>query len=172
MFSDLHISVAQSEEIPALTNLINAAYRGEGSAKAWTTEKEFFDGVRTNEKALTKLLADENAVMLKYTDDSKRITGCVYLQKQDNKIYLGLLSVSPDAQASGVGKKLFQAADEYAYENNFNKITMTVISVRHELIAWYKRRGYKHTGEIIPFPEDEINTPNQPLELLVFEKEI
>ena len=29
---------------------------------------------------------------------------------------------------------------------------MTVITVREELIAWYERRGYARTGELLPFP--------------------
>ena len=29
---------------------------------------------------------------------------------------------------------------------------MTVIDVRHELIAWYERRGYRRTGVHKPFP--------------------
>jgi hypothetical protein len=29
---------------------------------------------------------------------------------------------------------------------------MTVITIRDTLIAWYERRGYARTGELLPFP--------------------
>jgi ribosomal protein S18 acetylase RimI-like enzyme len=50
---------------------------------------------------------------------------------------------------------------------------MTVISVRTELIAWYKRHGYQETGEIQPFIEDAISGKHlQPLEFLFLEKRL
>ena len=33
-------------------------------------------------------------------------------------------------------------------------MTMTVISTRDELLAYYERRGYRRTGRIEPFPEE------------------
>jgi hypothetical protein len=54
------------------------------------------------------------------------------------------------------------------------KIVMTVISVREELIAWYKRNGYVDTGAREPFPASDVHIPisNQPLEFIVLEKRI
>lgn len=51
---------------------------------------------------------------------------------------------------------------------------MTVISVREELIAWYKRNGYVDTGEREAFPESEIHVTisNEPLEFVFLEKTI
>jgi hypothetical protein len=51
---------------------------------------------------------------------------------------------------------------------------MTVISVRHELIAWYERRGYETTGEKKPFPTDsaKFGLPKQDLEFVVMEKRL
>jgi N-acetylglutamate synthase-like GNAT family acetyltransferase len=171
VITNTNIFIAKTDDIPALVLLINKAYKGEGSKKAWTTERDLFDGLRTNENALTELLGDESAIILKYVNDHGGIIGCVYLQKQQSQIYLGLLSVLPDIQASGVGKQLLLAAEEYAREKNCNKIVMTVITIRRELVAWYKRRGYHLTG-IKSFPQDKVNTPNQPLELFVLEKKI
>ena len=50
---------------------------------------------------------------------------------------------------------------------------MRVISVRHELIAWYERKGYRKTGETEPFPTDNrFGIPTQPLEFIIMEKEV
>ena len=51
---------------------------------------------------------------------------------------------------------------------------MTVISVREELIAWYKRHGYVDTGKREAFPENHIHVTvsEEPLEFIFLEKKI
>jgi ribosomal protein S18 acetylase RimI-like enzyme len=168
------ISTATKEDIPALLQLVNNAYRGEASTKGWTTEAHLLQGeLRTDETNLLQQITDKDAVVLKFTNSDGEITGCVYLKQQSNKIYLGMLSVSPTAQSRGIGKKLLAASEQYAKENNCQAVHMTVISARHELIAWYKRHGYTETGEIKPFPVDEkFGVPTQHLEFIVLEKKI
>jgi len=170
----MSISKAATTDIPALLQLVNSAYRGEASAKGWTTEAHLLKGeLRTDETILLKQLNDKDAAVLKFTNDDGEIAGCVYLHKQNSKLYLGLLSVSPTAQSQGIGKKLLAASEQYAEENNCYTIFMTVISVRHELIAWYKRLGYTDTGEKKPFPvEERFGIPTQELEFIVLEKKI
>ncbi|MNF96688.1 hypothetical protein D3C84_794840 [compost metagenome] len=53
-------------------------------------------------------------------------------------------------------------------------LSMTVVSVRAELIAWYKRHGYVETGEREPFPSSDIhiNISDKPLEFIHLEKQI
>jgi GNAT superfamily N-acetyltransferase len=84
-----------------------------------------------------------------------------------------MLTVQPDIQASGIGKKLLQAAEDYAKIKNIYCIEMTVISVRQELIAWYQRRGYLLTGEKRAFPSDpKFGIKKQDLEFVVLEKHL
>jgi len=164
---------AAHSDIPVLVRLINSAYRGEGSKKGWTTEADLLDGTRTDEANISDLMNDENSVFLKCLNEQARIIGSVYLQKQNDKLYLGMLSVSPEMQAAGIGKRLMAAADDYAIKNNCKSIFMTVISVRNELIAWYERHGYKKTREKKAFPIGEkFGIQKQPLELIVLEKNI
>jgi hypothetical protein len=70
-------------------------------------------------------------------------------------------------------KKLLQHAEIHAKDLGLPKIVMTVISVRDELIAWYKRNGYEDTGEREPFPASDVHIPiaAEPLEFIVMEKE-
>jgi len=168
------ISTATTEDIPALLKLVNSAYRGEASTKGWTTEAHLLKGaLRTDETNLLQQITDKDAVVLKFTNDDSEITGCVYLKQQNKKVYLGMLSVSPMAQSHGIGKKLLAASEQYAKENNCQAVHMTVISARHELIAWYNRHGYTDTGERKPFPVDEkFGVPTQQLEFIVLEKKI
>jgi ribosomal protein S18 acetylase RimI-like enzyme len=112
-------------------------------------------------------------VILKYTDAEKGLIGCVNLQQHEGKIYLGMIGVSPALQGGGIGKKLLQASEEYAASVDCSTIYMTVISVRNELIDWYKRHGYIDTGERKPFYEDSVTGKHlQQLEFIVMEKKV
>jgi ribosomal protein S18 acetylase RimI-like enzyme len=84
--------------------------------------------------------------MLKFTENNQ-IIGCVLLVEKEQELYLGMLTVSPELQNSGLGKKLLQQAEVHAQALGLPKIIMTVISLREELIAWYKRHGYIDNGE-------------------------
>ncbi len=165
------ISIATEKDIPALNILVNSAFRGESSKKGWTTEEHLLDGIRTNEKLLTQSLNDEGTTFLKYSNNGN-ILGMVMLKNQKDKLYLGMLTVSPELQGGGIGKKLMSAAEDFAKQHHLPKISMTVISVRHELINWYERLGYQLTGETLPFPMDnpDFGLPKQFLEFVVMEK--
>ncbi len=167
----MNISIASPADVPALNTLINSAYRGEHSKKGWTTEADLLDGIRTNEAILSEMINKPGAVMLVARNDEQAISGTVYLENQAGTLYLGMLTVSPELQAGGIGKKLLQGAEIYAKKENAGAIYMTVISVRHELIAWYERHGYVKTGERKPFPTDPtFGIPKQPLEFVVLKK--
>jgi len=168
---DENISVATSKDIDKLILLINSAYRGESAKKGWTHEASLIEGdSRIDKDSLEKMMIDPNATILKY-EENEQIFGCVYLEKKNSSLYLGLLSVSPDVQAKGIGKKLLKVAEEHALLINCNKIEMTVITMRTKLIAWYERHGYHQTNQTQPFPENErFGTPVKPLEFVVMEK--
>ena len=168
------ISVVNDKDIPALVALLNSAYRGEASKKGWTTEADLIEGnIRSTEATIKELMQQQDAVFLKYSNNENEIEGCVFLHKKEDKLYLGMLSVSPLIQAKGIGKQLMAAAELYAEQKNCTAIFMRVVSLRPELIAWYERQGYKKTGATEPFPTDaEFGKPRQPLEFLIMEKSI
>src|SRR6185436_7025022 len=168
------IAIADEKDVSSLVALMDCAYRGESSKQGWTTEADLFIGEkRTDETTVTNLIKKPGAVFLKYLSDNGTIDGCVFLHKKENRLYLGMFSVSPSAQGKGIGKKLLVAADEYARSQGCSLIYMTVITVREKLIAWYERNGYQKTGKVLPFPVDErYGIPTQPLEMLVLEKHL
>ena len=66
-----------------------------------------------------------------------------------------MLTVKPTLQNSGIGKHLLNTAEEFiTKEWQLNKIQMTVIKQRTELLYWYNKHGYISTGETKPFPYD------------------
>lgn len=167
------ITKATQQDIPALTTLINSAYRGETSKKGWTTEAHLLEGKRTTEEELTEIILDPKNTFLKFTENDK-IIGSVLLVEKAHQLYLGMLTVSPELQNGGIGKKLLAEGENQAKALGLSSIIMTVVSVRAELIAWYKRHGYVETGEREPFPASEIhvNISEEPLEFIYLEKRI
>jgi GNAT superfamily N-acetyltransferase len=88
------------------------------------------------------------------------IVGSVHLQLNRGVGYLGLFVVKPTIQGSGIGKQFMLAAERAAQAAwGIRKMTMTVITVRAELLAFYERRGYRRTGKLIPFPADAQHRP-------------
>jgi ribosomal protein S18 acetylase RimI-like enzyme len=166
------IRPAKPNNISELVQLVNSAYRGETSKRGWTTEADLLDGIRTDATALSKLINNEHGVMLVAKHANSEVIGCVSLQQQRDSIYLGMLTVSPLLQGAGIGKQLLKAAEEYAKKHNYGSITMTVISLRTELIAWYERHGYRTTGETRPFPSSDpaFGIPKADLEFVVMRK--
>lgn len=169
----MKLTKATLNDIPQLVNLINSAYRGDDSKKGWTTEADLLDGIRTDAGSLKQMINKKEAVILQSFNENNVLQGCVYLEKRQHKMYLGMLTVSPLEQAKGLGKQLLIEAEKYAADQKCSIIEMTVISVRNELIAWYQKRGYNNTGETKPFPTDiKFGIPKQPLEFIVMQKEI
>ena len=172
-FFIMPVSKAIVTDVPELNILVNSAYRGETSKQGWTTEANLLDGLRMDEETLCGYFENPAVSILKNTNEAGQINGCVYLELRNPKLYVGMFSVSPLLQGKGIGRELLLAAEAYAKEVNCHTLTMTVINVRHELISWYERRGYKSTGEMLPFHVDKkFGIPRQTIELVVLEKSI
>ncbi len=165
------IQPATASDLSAIAQLVNSAYRGEHSRKGWTTETDLIDGNRIDAEALEELSVRPDTTILKFERDG-RIVGCVELQKNGHRLYVGMLSVEPSIQGGGIGKQLLAAAEDEAHRLGCSHTFMTVISVRRELLAWYLRHGYVDTGERIPFHHNDVRfgIPRQALELAVLEK--
>lgn len=173
MTANLRIKPATTNDIKALDKLVNSAYRGDSSRAGWTTEADLLDGIRITENGLAEILKKPEITLLKAEDEAGNLVGCVCLEQQDDALYLGMLSVNPQLQNSGIGKQLLYAGEDLARTKGLGKMRMTVISVRDTLIAWYKRHGYQPTGLKIPFPNDpKFGLPKQKLEFIVMEKEL
>jgi GNAT superfamily N-acetyltransferase len=149
---------ATPADIGILLPLIRSAYRGEESRKGWTTEADIVGDDRIDEAGLLAKITDPNGVILLATDVSGVPVACCELLKRDNGLgYFGLFAVDPQHQGAGLGKYILQMAESYAHEIlGVNKLEMTVIGLRAELIAWYIRRGYTVTGEKRPFPYEQL----------------
>ena len=151
----MHVLVARELDLAEIAALVNSAFRGDSSRVGWTTEADMVGGQRTDVEFLRANLAERSgAVLLTMRDrPDGELLGCVWLEPRDAEVwYLGMFTIRPDMQSRRLGRALLREAESYAAARGARRIRMTVITVRDELIAWYERRGYSRTGELLPFP--------------------
>ena len=170
----MHLEPAQSADLPALHDLIESAYRGDSARLGWSHEADLLGGQRTDLEALETMIADPSQTIL-ILRDGEDIDACAALADRGNGLtYLGMFTVAPARQATGIGRLLLAASEEHAAAMfKATRIEMSVIVQRSELIAWYERRGYHLTGERRPFPvaDPRFGLPRRDdLEFVVLEK--
>ena len=170
----MNFRIATAADAEELVALANTCYRGESGKRGWTTESDLLDGTRTDKAEVEMLITTAGSAILVCVDN-RSIIGSVHIQRQGFECYLGMLMVKPEAQRGGIGSKLIEAAEKHARETWESKtMTMSVISIRKELIAYYERRGYRRTGKMRPFVADEVHgMPRIPgLEFETLEKDL
>jgi GNAT superfamily N-acetyltransferase len=135
--------MAVKSDAEEITRVINAAFA--------PAEKAFIDGDRVTLADVLDYL--ERGVFL-IAEDKLVIKGCVYLeQRGDERTYLGLLSVDPDVQGTGVGSLLMEAGENRSRTRKSLFIDILTVNHRTELKSFYKNRGYNETGTSA-FPTD------------------
>jgi GNAT superfamily N-acetyltransferase len=127
--------IARDADVGAVAQLINAAF---------IVERVAFDGDRIDARGVRELV--KNGAFL-LAEDVVGLAGCVYIETRGERSYLGLLSVDPSRQGTGLGRTLVVAAEEYARGAGCNTMDLRIISPRAEsLLPFYQHLGYRQTG--------------------------
>ena len=143
-----HLRTAASEDIDLLAPFINRSFARDNDFK--TTERTNHAQVAEYLRKGTFLIMEEPA------QGTREILGLVYTELRANsRGYIGMVAVNPDRQSAGLGTLLLEAGERLCLEHQCKVIEISVINRRPDLIAWYKRRGYKITGEA-PYHRPEI----------------
>ena len=147
-----HFRKAIVTDADVIAQLVNSAYRGESSRAGWTTEADLLDGLRVSASELRRLMESANVIIVLCFDNADLI-GSICIENEQDAAQVGMFVVKPTLQGRGVGKQLLATAENLAYEIWApQKFQMHVITLRHELIAFYVRRGYLRTGILSDFP--------------------
>ena len=148
----LEFRTARLDDVVRIVSLVNAAYRGESGKQGWTTESDLLEGQRTDEEEVSSLIeAMDSMIILGERKDE--IVASVHLERHEEGAYLGMLSVRPGLQGMGIGKRMMAQCEHVARTGwRAEKMLMTVITLRHDVIAFYQRYGYQRTGRLVPFP--------------------
>jgi GNAT superfamily N-acetyltransferase len=150
--NDLRFRPATSADIAAIHALVTSAYRGESSRAGWSTEADFLEGARTDEAAIGGLIAQPRSRII-LAEDGGALAACAHVADEDGAGYFGMFAVVPTSQRGGIGKRVLAEAERFVRDElHLAVMTMTVIDIRTELIAFYERRGYVRTGVTKPFP--------------------
>ena len=136
------IRLATTADAPQITAVINAAFR--------IAEGFFIDGNRITEAEVQESL-NKGAFLV--AEDGGKLKGCVYVELRGERSYFGLLSVDPTLQQSGLGSRLMSEAEKYCRERGSHAMDILIVSLREDLPAFYRKRGYAESGTT-PFPED------------------
>lgn len=145
---------AEAADVEAIVRLVNSAYRGESSRAGWTTEADLLGGQRTDAGEVRELIETDDSLIL-LGHQGPDLAGSLHLMREGGSAYLGMFAIQPTLQGAGLGKRFIDEAERIAREEwQAQTLRMSVITLRQELIAYYERRGYRRTGELLPFPTD------------------
>lgn len=121
---------AERSDVEALVPLINRAFE---------VEKPFFTSDRIDVQETlehfgkgTFLLAESNG----------KIAGSNYVELRGESGYFGLLSIDPDFQGRGLGRKLVEQAEDLCRNAGCDRMRIRVLNHRTELPPFYEKLGY------------------------------
>jgi N-acetylglutamate synthase-like GNAT family acetyltransferase len=146
---------AQLEDAENIARLVNNAFR---------PERFFTDGDRTNPDKVRALLEKGKFFL---AEEAGALAGCVYVELRGERGYFGLLAVDPALQRSGLGSRLVAIAECECRSAGCRFMDLTIVNLRRELPAFYRRLGYMESGTL-PFPSDQHS--NQPCYLVKMSK--
>lgn len=151
--TDLHVDnlaisvrLATSDDAAALADLVNEAY---------AVEKSFVDGERTTADEIAEMT--QNGVFL-VLEQAGGLAAAVYLERRGSIAYFGMLSVRPELQGMGLGKRLVRIAEALAEAGGASTMTLRIINLREELGRWYRSLGYREVGTS-PFNHRQAKQP-------------
>ena len=152
---DLSFRPAAADDVDAIVAVVEAAYRGEPTDSAWTTEAHLLGGQRVDATMVTDALLGPDTEVVVATDPiGGEVVACCEVARPDERGHsvLGMFAVDPRRQAGGLGRLVLAEGERLATDMGATAVELHVFEVRTELIDWYRRRGYRTTGDRLPFP--------------------
>lgn len=144
---EIRIRAATPADAEAAANVVNAAF---------VVERVAIEGDRTNPENVGAMMRTGQFLV---ADDEQGVVGCVYIEPRGDRSYLGLLSVDPQRQGTGLGRRLLQAAEDFARAHGSHAMDLRIISPRAELLPFYRRLGYIEVGTSPFTPDVTIKQP-------------
>lgn len=142
MDQPVRIRIAEPSDVRQIMAVINSAFR---------VAEEFFCGEdRITLEEVERLFTTGTLLIAEF---DRVLGGCVYVELRGDRSYLGLLSVDPSQQQSGLGSLLMNAGENHCREHGSRLMDIYLVNLRTELIPFYQKRGYVETGTL-PFPPE------------------
>ena len=133
MFEKLEIRLATTADIARIASITNSAFAIE----------KFIEGTRTDEAGVGAMM--QKGVFLVAAKNSQ-ILASIYIELRGDRGYFGMLAVDPSQQGQGLARIMIQAAEDYCRDQGCKVMDITVLSLRPELLPFYRKQGYMETG--------------------------
>ena len=148
------IRVAGASDIEAIVRVTNRAYE---------VEQFCLRGDRTDAADVGALMTAGQFLVVDDPTKQLPLRGSAYLSITETRGYLGLLSVDPTCQGTGLARALVKAVEERCRQAGCQFLDLSVVNLRRELFPFYVRFGFSPTT-ILPFPKPD--KVLQPLHLI------
>ena len=148
---------AAPSDAEAIVLLINRAFEVE--SPFFTTKRIDLAETLDHFKKGTFILAEEAGA----------IAGCNYVELRNDSGYFGLLSIDPNYQGRGLGRKLVEQAEEFCRREGRSVMRIRVLNHRTELPPFYEKLGYHIAGteEV-----EQVPSARLPYHFIVMEKQL
>jgi N-acetylglutamate synthase-like GNAT family acetyltransferase len=150
---------AEESDLPAIETMINAAFE---------VERTFKLEPRLDPEHTRKYFRQGHFLL---AEDEVGLAGCVFVELSGECAYLGLLSVDPSRQKTGLGRRLATAAEEFAGQRDAFRMELTVLNLRTDLPPYYRKLGYIEVGEE-PMPMEWARRINRPCHFIRMAKSL
>ena len=158
MNQSVRVRPAEPSDAKQIMALINSAFR--------IAEDFFYNEDRITFEEVERLFTTGTFLI---AEADRVLRGCVYVELRGERSYLGLLSVDPSQQQTGLGSLLMTAGENHCRELGSRAMDIYIINLRTELPPFYQRRGYVETGTL-PLPPGIETT--QPCHFITMAKDL
>ena len=124
------IRSATEEDVQPIVALLNVAF---------AMERAFIDRDRTSVEEITSYLGTGTFFVVDGDSDGEpqskpdALAACMYLEQRGDRLYLGMLAVSPAQQGRGLGRQMMAAAERHAVALGCHAIDIRIVDRRTEL---------------------------------------
>jgi GNAT superfamily N-acetyltransferase len=117
-----------------MISMVNAAFAVE----------TFLEGTRTDREGMTAMM--QKGEFLVAEAAAGQLVAAIYVEQRNGRGYFGMLAVDPARQGSGFARVMIEAAEDHCRQLGCEFMDITVLSLRPELPAFYRKFGYIETG--------------------------
>jgi GNAT superfamily N-acetyltransferase len=129
------VRTATSDDVPKIVSLLNAAF---------AMERGFVDRDRTSAGEIAAYRSTGTFFLVDAEDGT--LASCMYLEQRNDRLYLGMLAVSPAQQGRGLGRRMMAAAERRAIALGCVAIDIRIVNRRTELPPFYRSLGFVDAG--------------------------
>lgn len=138
----IHINVVKGDDIPfdALYPIMKDAFQERADQGLnFGCLSSSFDEFKTRLNKFTFLIARD-------ADKNDKIIGFEKLDFVDDRLTCGLIAISPEYKRQGVGRLLFNTAEQLAKTNNCSYLLADTAVGAKSSVNWHKKNGFKIVG--------------------------